>query len=300
MGIKRVAVLGGGQMGGGVAALTATAGLPTVVREVTPEVAERSRAGIQKSLDRALERGKLDEAAHEAALGNLSFTTEIGDLGDCDLVVEAVVESFDLKAEVFRALDEVVASPDAVLATNTSSIPIIDIAMATGRPERVIGMHFFNPAPVMKLVEVIPSVRTDPAVTDLITAFATDVLDKVVVAAKDRAGFVVNMLLVPYLNPAMRMYADGHATAADIDNGMKLGAAHPMGPLELSDMIGLDTMMLVAETLFAEYGDDFYQPPPLLRRMVAAGHLGRKTGRGFYDYGCAPAGPPGADRSPFL
>ena len=279
MGIKRVGVVGGGQMGGGVAELTAK------VREVTPEVAERSRAGIQKSLDRALERGKLDEAAHEAALGNLSFTTEIGDLGDCDLVVEAVVESFDLKAEVFRALDEVVASPDAVLATNTSSIPIIDIAMATGRPERVIGMHFFNPAPVMKLVEVIPSVRTDPAVTDLITAFATDVLDKVVVAAKDRAGFVVNMLLVPYLNAAMRMYADGHATAADIDNGMKLGAAHPMGPLELSDMIGLDTMMLVAETLFAEYGDDFYQPPPLLRRMVAAGHLGRKTGRGFYDYG---------------
>ena len=285
MGIKRVGVVGGGQMGGGVAELTAKAGLPTVVREVTPEAAERSRAGIQKSLDRALERGKLDEAAHEAALGNLSFTTEIGDLGDCDLVVEAVVESFDLKAEVFRALDEVVASPDAVLATNTSSIPIIDIAMATGRPERVIGMHFFNPAPVMKLVEVIPSVRTAPAVTDLITAFATDVLDKVVVAAKDRAGFVVNMLLVPYLNAAMRMYADGHATAADIDNGMKLGAAHPMGPLELSDMIGLDTMMLVAETLFAEYGDDFYQPPPLLRRMVAAGHLGRKTGRGFYDYG---------------
>ena len=285
MGIKRVGVVGGGQMGGGVAELTAKAGLPTVVREVTPEVAERSRAGIQKSLDRALERGKLDEAAHEAALGNLSFTTEIGDLGDCDLVVEAVVESFDLKAEVFRALDEVVASPDAVLATNTSSIPIIDIAMATGRPERVIGMHFFNPAPVMKLVEVIPSVRTDPAVTDLITAFATDVLDKVVVAAKDRAGFVVNMRLVPYLNAAMRMYADGHATAADIDNGMKLGAAHPMGPLELRDMIGLDTMVLVAETLFAEYGDDFYQPPPLLRRMVAAGHLGRKTGRGFYDYG---------------
>jgi len=285
MQIERVGVVGGGQMGGGVAELTAKAGLATVVREVSPEAVERSSGGIQKSLDRALERGKLDEAAHGAALDNLSFTTEIGDLGDCDLVVEAVVESFDLKAEVFRALDEVVVSPDAVLATNTSSIPIIDIAMATGRPERVIGMHFFNPAPVMKLVEVIPSVRTDPTVTDLITAFATDVLDKVVVAAKDRAGFVVNMLLVPYLNAAMRMYADGHATAADIDNGMKLGAAHPMGPLELSDMIGLDTMVLVAETLFAEYGDDFYQPPPLLRRMVAAGHLGRKTGRGFYDYG---------------
>ena len=284
MSITRVGVVGGGQMGGGVAELTAKAGLPTVVREVSPEAAERSRAGIQKSLDRALERGKLDDSAHAAALGNLSFTTEFGDLSDCDLVVEAVVESFDLKAEVFRVLDEVVASPDAVLATNTSSIPIIDIAMTTGRPEKVLGLHFFNPAPVMKLVEVIPSVRTDGAVTAEVTAFATDVLDKVVVAAKDRAGFVVNMLLVPYLNAAMRMYADGHASAEDIDNGMKLGAAHPMGPLELSDMIGLDTMMLVAETLFEEYGDDFYLPPPLLRRMVAAGHLGRKSGKGFYDY----------------
>lgn len=284
MNITRVGIVGGGQMGGGVAELTAKAGLPTVVREVSPEASERSRAGIQKSLDRALERGKLDEAAHGAALGNLSFTTEFGDLADCDLVVEAVIESFDLKAEVFRALDEVVTSPDAVLATNTSSIPIIDIAMTTGRPEKVLGLHFFNPAPVMKLVEVIPSVRTDEAVTAEVTAFATDVLGKVVVAAKDRAGFVVNMLLVPYLNAAMRMYADGHASAEDIDNGMKLGAAHPMGPLELSDMIGLDTMMLVAETLFEEYGDDFYLPPPLLKRMVAAGQLGRKTGRGFYDY----------------
>ena len=284
MGIQRVGVVGGGQMGGGVAELTAKAGLPTVVKEISPEAAERSRAGVQKSLDRALERGKLDEVAHAAAMGNLTFTTEFADLADSDLVVEAVIESFDLKAEIFRALDEVVSSPDAVLATNTSSIPIIDIAMATSRPEQVIGLHFFNPAPVMKLVEVIPSVRTNEAVTAAMTAFATDVLDKVVVAAKDRAGFVVNMLLVPYLNSAMRMYADGHATADDIDNGMKLGAAHPMGPLELSDMIGLDTMMLVAETLFAEYGDDFYLPPPLLRRMVAAGHLGRKTGRGFYDY----------------
>ncbi|MEC9395709.1 MAG: 3-hydroxybutyryl-CoA dehydrogenase [Actinomycetota bacterium] len=284
MAITRVGVVGGGQMGGGVAELTAKAGLPTVVREVSPEAAERSRAGIQKSLDRALERGKLDEAAHVAALGNLSFTTELGDLSDCDLVVEAVIESFDRNAEVFMALDEVVASTDAVLATNTSSIPIIDIAMTTGRPEKVLGLHFFNPAPVMKLVEVIPSVRTDEAVTAEVTDFATDVLGKVVVAAKDRAGFVVNMLLVPYLNAAMRMYADGHASAEDIDNGMKLGAAHPMGPLELSDMIGLDTMMLVAETLFEEYGDDFYLPPPLLKRMVAAGQLGRKTGQGFYDY----------------
>ena len=284
MDIKSVAVVGGGQMGGGVAELSAKAGLPTIVREVSPEAAERSRAGIQKSLDRALERGKLEEPAHAAALDNLTFTTEIADLADCDLVVEAVVESLDLTAAIFQELDEVIVSPDAILATNTSSIPIIDIAMVTKRPEQVIGLHFFNPAPVMKLVEIIPSVRTDERVTATTTAFATNVLDKVVVAAKDRAGFVVNMLLVPYLNAAMRMYADGHASAADIDNGMKLGAAHPMGPLELSDMIGLDTMVLVAETLFAEYGDDFYLPPPLLKRMVAAGHLGRKTGKGFYEY----------------
>ncbi|MDP7599598.1 MAG: 3-hydroxyacyl-CoA dehydrogenase NAD-binding domain-containing protein, partial [Acidimicrobiales bacterium] len=217
MRIERVGVVGGGQMGGGVAELTAKAGLTTVVREISPEAAERGAAGIRKSLDRALERGKLDEAAHASVLGNVSFTTEMADLADCDLVVEAVVESYELKAGIFRELDEVVASPDAVLATNTSSIPIIDIAMNTGRPERVIGMHFFNPAPVMKLVEVIPSVRTDDEVTRVVTAFATDVLDKVVVAAKDRAGFVVNMLLVPYLNAAMRMYADGHASAADID-----------------------------------------------------------------------------------
>ncbi|MDG2427791.1 MAG: 3-hydroxybutyryl-CoA dehydrogenase [Acidimicrobiales bacterium] len=284
MDIQSVAVVGGGQMGGGVAELAAKAGLPTIVREVSPEAAERSRTGIQKSLDRALERGKLEESAHTSALDNLTFTTELIDLAECDLVVEAVVESLDLKTEIFRELDEVIASPDAILATNTSSIPIIDIAMVTKRPEQVIGLHFFNPAPVMKLVEIIPSVRTDAAVTATITAFATDVLNKVVVAAKDRAGFVVNMLLVPYLNAAMRMYSDGHASAADIDNGMKLGAAHPMGPLELSDMIGLDTMMLVAETLFAEYGDDFYLPPPLLKRMVAAGQLGRKTGQGFYKY----------------
>ena len=195
MGIERVGIIGGGQMGGGVAELTAKAGLATVVREVSPEAAERSAAGIRKSLDRALERGKLDEAAHASALGNVSFTMEMADLADCDLVVEAVVESYELKAGIFRELDEVVTSPDAVLATNTSSIPIIDIAMNTSRPERVIGLHFFNPAPVMKLVEVIPSVRTDDDVTRLVTDFATDVLGKVVVAAKDRAGFVVNMLL---------------------------------------------------------------------------------------------------------
>lgn len=285
MTIERVGIVGGGQMGGGVAEVTAKAGIETIVREVDAAAAERSRGGIEGSLGRALERGKLDEASHAAALGNLSFTTELDELADCDLVVEAVVEDFDLKAAIFADLDRIVTSPDAILATNTSSIPIIDIAMSTGRPESVVGLHFFNPAPVMKLVEVIPSVRTSPDVVERVTGFATDVIGKTVVAAKDRAGFVVNMLLCPYLLAAMRMYEEGHASAEDIDTGMKLGAAHPMGPLELSDMIGLDTMLLVGETLYAEYGDPSYAPPPLLKRMVAAGMLGRKAGRGFYDYG---------------
>ncbi|HIG25706.1 MAG TPA: 3-hydroxybutyryl-CoA dehydrogenase [Acidimicrobiia bacterium] len=283
-GIERVGVVGGGQMGGGVAEVMAKAGLPTVVREISAEAAEKSQAGIERSLAKALERGKLDEDAHGATLANLSYTTEMADLAHCDLVVEAVVESFDLKAKIFADLDAVLASSEAILATNTSSIPIIDIAMSTARPEQVIGMHFFNPATIMKLVEVIPSVRTDASVTERITGFTTEVINKTVVAAQDRAGFVVNMLLVPYLLAAMKMYEAGYATAEDIDAGMKLGAAHPMGPLELSDMIGLDTMMLVGETLFEEYGDASYLPPPLLKRMVAAGHLGRKSGQGFYDY----------------
>lgn len=283
-GIERVGVVGGGQMGGGVAEVMAKAGLPTVVREINAESVEKSQAGIERSLAKALERGKLDENAHAAALANLSYTTEMADLADCDLVVEAVVEAFDLKAQIFADLDAVLDSSEAILATNTSSIPIIDIAMSTTRPEQVIGMHFFNPATVMKLVEVIPSVRTDASVTERITGFTTEVINKTVVAAQDRAGFVVNMLLVPYLLAAMKMYEAGYATAEDIDAGMKLGAAHPMGPLELSDMIGLDTMMLVGETLFEEYGDASYLPSPLLKRMVAAGHLGRKSGQGFYDY----------------
>ena len=283
-GIKQVGIVGGGQMGGGVAEVMAKAGLQTVIKEVNAELAEKSQAGIEKSLNRALERGKLDQESHAAVLSNLSYTTDLADLASSDLVVEAVVESYELKAQIFSELDEVVTSSEAVLATNTSSIPIIDIAMNTKRPEQVIGLHFFNPAPVMKMVEVIPSVRTSESVTQNIASFTTEVIEKTVVAAKDRAGFVVNMLLVPYMLAAMKMYEAGHATAEDIDAGMKLGAAHPMGPLELSDMIGLDTMLLVGETLFAEYGDAFYLPPPLLKRMVAAGQLGRKSGQGFYSY----------------
>ena len=232
---------------------------------------------------KAVDRGKLDKAARDEALARITWTTDIGDLGGCQLTIEAVVEKLDLKLEIFSALDQTL--PDgAIMATNTSSIPIIDIAMATERPEQVLGMHFFNPATVMKLVEVISTQRTDPAVTEAATAFATDVLGKRVVPAPDRAGFVVNALLVPYLCQAIAMYESGHASAEDIDEAMRLGAGHPMGPLTLADMIGLDVCLFTAESLHDEYQERFLAPPPLLRRMVAAGHLGRKSGQGFYSY----------------
>ena len=228
-------------------------------------------------------RGKLDEATREAASAAVTWTTDLGDMAGCDLVLEAVPEILPLKLEIFGVLDRVL-DPSAIMATNTSSIPIIDVAMGTTRPQQVLGMHFFNPATVMKLVEVISTQLTAPEVTAAATAFATDTLGKRVVAAPDRAGFVVNKLLVPYICQAIEMYESGHASAADIDDAMKLGAGHPMGPLTLADLIGLDVCLFTAESLYAEYAERFYAPPPLLRRMVAAGRLGRKTGRGFYEY----------------
>ncbi len=205
-------------------------------------------------------------------------------MADRQLVIEAVIEYEPLKLEIFGDLDRIVTADDAILASNTSSLPITRIAKATKRPEHVVGMHFFNPVPVMKLMELITTVLTDPAVAGQAEAFATETLAKTVVKSKDRAGFVVNMLLVPYMTEAIRMYEQGFASAEDIDNGMKLGANHPMGPLELSDFVGLDTMKLVADVLFEEFKLPQYAPPPLLVRMVEAGLLGRKTGRGFYDY----------------
>jgi len=282
--INRVGVVGGGQMGAGIAEVCAKAGLDVVVTEVDADLAAAARGRVEKSLGRAVERSKLSEEDRDATLGRLAFGTDLGALQDRDLVVEAVAENEDLKKTLFARVDEVVEAADAILASNTSSIPITRIAQATSRPESVVGLHFFNPATVMRLVEVVRSVVTAEDVVERAAAFAADQLGKVVVHAKDRAGFVVNKLLVPYIIDAIVMYEEGFASKEDIDAGMVNGAAHPMGPLTLADLIGNDTMLFVAESLFEEFREARYAPPPLLKRMVEAGLLGRKTGRGFYDY----------------
>lgn len=283
MAVDTVGVVGAGAMGSGIIELAAKAGVSVVARDINAEAVEAGKARVDGSLSKAVERGKLDEAASSAALANITWTTDIADMGGCQLVIEAAPEILELKLGIVEELDAVLPA-GAIIATNTSSIPIIDIAMGTSRPEQVCGMHFFNPATVMKLVEVISTQRTAPEVTSSAAEFAADVLDKRVVHCKDRAGFVVNALLVPFLCQAIAMFEAGHASAEDIDEAMKLGAGHPMGPLTLCDMIGLDIMLWTAESLYDEYQERFLAPPPLLRRMVAAGHLGRKTGKGFYDY----------------
>jgi 3-hydroxybutyryl-CoA dehydrogenase len=282
---RRVGVVGAGLMGSGIAEVCARAGLDVVVREINEDAVAAGRSRITRSLDRGAAKGKLTQEERDAALSRLTVTADLGALGDRDLVIEAATENPDVKAALFADIDAAVKRPDAILATNTSSIPIVEVARATSRPEQVIGLHFFNPATVQKLVEVIPSVLTSEAVTDGARAFVTGVLGKTAISAPDRSGFVVNALLVPYLLSAIRMLEAGHATAEDIDAGMRYGCAHPQGPLELSDLIGLDTLRSVAESLYAEYAEPTYAPPPLLRRMTAAGLLGRKSGRGFYDYG---------------
>ena len=284
MTIERVGVVGGGQMGAGIAEVAARAGTHVVVREVSPELAEAARARITRSLDKAMERGKVTEDERDAALGRVEMTTDLADMSDRQLVIEAVVEDEGLKLDIFRNLDRILTDDDAVIASNTSSIPITRLGAATGRPESVVGMHFFNPVPVMALMELITTVLTDPGVAERAEEYANGTLGKTVIRARDRGGFVVNMLLVPYLLGAVRMYEAGIATREDIDAGMKLGANHPMGPLTLCDFIGLDTMKLVADVLFDEFKEPLYASPPLLTRMVEAGLLGRKTGRGFYDY----------------
>ena len=283
MDIGTIGVIGIGTMGSGIVEVAARNGLRVVAQEGSPDLVEAGRSRVEGSMDRGVARGKLDEATREAASAAVTWTTDLGDMAGCDLVLEAVPENLAMKLEIFGVLDRVL-DPSAIMATNTSSIPIIDVAMGTTRPQQVLGMHFFNPATVMKLVEVISTQLTAPEVTAAATAFATDTLGKRVVAAPDRAGFVVNKLLVPYICQAIEMYESGHVSAADIDDAMKLGAGHPMGPLTLADLIGLDVCLFTAESLYAEYAERFYAPPPLLRRMVAAGRLGRKTGRGFYEY----------------
>lgn len=283
MSISKLGVVGGGQMGAGIAEVAARNGSDVRVMEVDAELAERSFDRMTRSLDKAVERGKLDQTARDATLGRISFTTDLAEFSDRDLAIEAVTENEQLKLDIFRKLDEAMP-PGSILASNTSSIPITRLAAATRRPDSVVGMHFFNPVPVMALMELVTTVLTDGSVADRAETYATETLGKTVIRAKDRGGFVVNMLLVPYLLGGIRMFEAGVASREDIDAGMRLGANHPMGPLELSDFIGLDTMKLVADVLFDEFKEPLYASPPLLTRMVEAGLLGRKTGRGFYEY----------------
>ena len=284
MGIERVGVIGCGLMGSGIAEVCARAGLDVMVREVDAAAAEAGRQRLVTSLDRGVTAGKLTEPERDEALARLSFTTAIDDLADRQMVVEAVVEDEAMKVDIFRELDRVLVDDSAILASNTSSIPIMKLGTVTARPEQVIGVHFFNPVPVLRLVEIVTSLMTGPETTARAEAFATESLDKRVIRSQDRAGFVVNALLIPYLLSAIRMMESGFATADDIDNGMVEGCNHPMGPLALTDLIGLDTTLRILETLHRENGDTASLPHPELRRLVAAGHLGRKTGRGFLEY----------------
>ena len=282
--LQRVGVVGSGLMGSGIAEVCARAGLDVIVREVDAAAAETGQARFVKSLDRAVGSGKLTQDDRDAAFARVTFTTDIDDLADRQLVVEAAVEQEAAKVAIFKELDRVVADPTAVLASNTSSIPIMKLGIATSRPEQVIGIHFFNPVPVLRLVELVTSLLTSPETVARADDFATNVLDKKVIRSQDRAGFIVNSLLIPYLLSAIRMMESGFATADDIDTGMVEGCNHPLGPLHLTDLIGLDTTLAVAESLYEEFKEPLYAPPPMLSRMVEAGLLGRKTGRGFYDY----------------
>lgn len=284
MAFERVAVIGGGLMGSGIAEVCARADRDTIVLEVDAGAADRARQRLEQSLARAVTASKMSESERERALSFLSFTSDVDALADRQLVVEAIVENEAAKVECFERLDKIVTDPDAVLASNTSSIPIMKLAMATQRPAQVIGIHFFNPVPVLRLVELVTSLLTSAQTAARAEEFAHVQLGKRVIKSKDRAGFIVNALLIPYILSAVRMMESGFATADDIDAGMVEGCAHPMGPLRLADLIGLDTTMAVADSLYAEFREQLYAPPPLLSRMVEAGLLGRKTGRGFYVY----------------
>jgi len=282
MEIKKIGIVGFGQMGSGIAEISAKAGIEVVAREVSSELVDKGLSRIKKSLAKAVEKGKLDQAAMDQISGRIKGTTSLEDLAGCDLVIEAIIENIDEKLKVWKTLDSIVKQ-DAIFASNTSSLSITELGAATGRPDKFCGLHFFNPVPVMRLVEVVKTIATSDETFETAKAFGQKV-GKVVVSCKDSPGFVVNRLLVPYLFDAIRAYQDGVASKEDIDNGMKLGCGHPMGPLELNDYIGLDTMYYIGEIFFAEFKNDHYAPPPLLKQMVKAGYLGRKSGRGFYDY----------------
>ena len=280
--VRSLGVVGCGLMGSGIVEVAARAGQRVTYLEATEDLVAAGRARIERSLARAVERGKLTAEERDAALELISGTTDLGAFGEADLVIEAATEDRETKLDVFRRLGEV-TKPEVVLASNTSSIPIVDLANASGRPERVLGLHFFNPVPVMSVVEVVRAITTSEATLAFGTAYCGR-LGKSTVLSKDRAGFIVNTLLIPYLNHAIAMLDEGFATREDIDAAIQLGLNHPMGPLTLADLIGLDTCLQIGEVLYEEFRDARFAPPPLLRRLVSAGHLGRKTGRGFYPY----------------
>jgi len=282
MAIQKVGVIGCGLMGSGIVQVAAQAGFDVRVREIDDAALAKGLARIDKFLQNGVDKGKLTAEQKAAVLGRIHGTTKLADLADCDLVVEAAIENIAAKHEVFAALDAA-CGPNAIFASNTSSLSITEMAAKTKRPTRFVGLHFFNPVPLMQLVEVVKTPMTDPAVFAEIEAFAVK-LPKVVVTAQDTPGFVVNRLLVPYLLDAIRVLESGVATREDIDNGMKLGCGHPMGPLTLLDFVGLDTTYYIANIMFNEFKESRFAPPPLLKRMVLAGWLGKKSGRGFYDY----------------
>jgi len=282
--IERVGVIGAGQMGGGIAEVCARAGVDVVVFDTTDALTAAGRTRITKSLERGVTAGKITERERDEGLAKLRFTTDLTDLADRQLVIEAVIEDEAIKAAIFARLDEIITDPDAVLASNTSSIPIMKLGAATANPGRVLGLHFFNPVPVLPLVELVSSLFTSEAAAARTEEFAATVLGKQVVRCSDRSGFVVNALVVPYLLSAIRMVESGFATVADVDTAVVAGLSHPMGPLRLSDLIGLDTLKLIADKMFEEFKEPLYAPPPLLLRMVEAGWLGKKSGRGFHLY----------------
>jgi 3-hydroxybutyryl-CoA dehydrogenase len=287
-GIQKVGVLGCGLMGSGIAQVAATAGYATIVRDVAEEFFKKGMAGIDKSLSKFVEKGTLTAQQRTETIGRLKTTTKFEELADCDIVIEAITENLDTKRETFAALDKIV-KPAAIFASNTSSLVITEMMTATKRVDRFIGMHFFNPVPLMKLVEVVHTITTSPDVTEHAMKFATG-LGKTPIRTSDRSGFIVNRLLVPYLLDAVRALEEGVGNVADIDKGMKLGCGYPMGPFTLLDFVGLETTYYIANIMFEEFREKRFAPPPLLKRLVLAGHHGKKTGRGFYDYS-DPANP---------
>lgn len=282
--IESVGVVGGGLMGSGIAEVSSRAGIPVTLVEISAEAAAQASARVEGSLRRAEKRGKIESAEVDSVLERITFTDDLQQLAHCDLVIEAASENEQIKLDLFRRIGPILEKDDAILASNTSSIPIVKLGAVSGRAGRVMGVHFFNPAPVMKLVELIPSLTTSPDTKARMTSFIGDQLGKQAIEATDRAGFVVNSLLVPYLLSAIRMFEAGYASAEDIDHGMVLGCGHPMGPLALCDLIGLDTIRAIGVSLYDEFKEPLYSPPPLLDRMVEAGLLGKKSGQGFYPY----------------